>query len=130
MTDVCVHVMCERPRRARGLCEMHYGRLKRAGLGELRRSKAGRPSGVKLDAQQGINRNCVDCGQQPYGGGMRCLPCFQLRCDMRAAQLRKTSEVHTCVKHDPSPGCYVRCQCRCAGCRAAKSEYAKERLSV
>jgi len=84
MTDVCVHVMCEKPKRARGLCDMHYGRLKRAGLGELRRESPKRATGVRLDAQLGQNSNCVDCGQKPYGGGMRCLPCFQVRCDIRA----------------------------------------------
>jgi hypothetical protein len=80
---------CDRPLRARGLCEMHYQKEKRAGLGELQRAKPRRAEGVELLAQKGENRCCVDCGDRPWGGGMRCLPCFQRRCKERQEQLER-----------------------------------------
>jgi hypothetical protein len=42
-----------------------------------------------LLAQKGENRCCVDCGDRPWGGGMRCLPCFQRRCKERQEQLER-----------------------------------------
>lgn len=74
---------CSRPSRARGLCEMHYGRLKREGLGQLKRRPPARASGVRALAQEGKNTACVDCGADPWGGGMRCLPHFQRRATER-----------------------------------------------
>jgi hypothetical protein len=80
---------CDRPSRARGLCEMHYQKEKRAGLGELKRAKPKLAEGVELLAQKGENRCCVDCGDRPWGGGMRCLPCFQQRCRDRQEMLER-----------------------------------------
>jgi hypothetical protein len=79
VTNVCVHVGCDRPQRARTLCEKHYGQLKRAGLGPLMRQPPRQAQGVQLDAQLGQNSNCVDCGQKPWHGGMRCWDCFKAR---------------------------------------------------
>jgi hypothetical protein len=80
---------CDRPSRARGLCEMHYQKEKRAGLGELQRAKPKLAEGVEALAQKGENRCCVWCGNPPWGGGMRCLPCFQRRCKERQEQLER-----------------------------------------
>jgi hypothetical protein len=130
MTDVCVHIGCERPQRARTLCEMHYGRLKRAGLGTLHRKQPRQAQGIQLDAQLGQNSNCVDCGAKPFGGGMRCLRCFQVRCDARAELRRSLPSVHECTVHRPSMYCYKACQCRCSGCRADKARDDKQRYAV
>jgi hypothetical protein len=89
MTDLCVHLQCDRVSRARGLCEKHYGQLKRAGLGPLMRKEPARPSGLQGLCQLGQNRSCVDCGDSPWGGGMRCLPCFQRRVEVRRAALER-----------------------------------------
>jgi hypothetical protein len=90
MTDVCVHVGCERRKRARQLCEMHYQQLKRDGLGQLRRTKPKQATGVQLDAQLGQNTNCVDCGRAPWHGGMRCWDCFKARIVAREGQAART----------------------------------------
>jgi hypothetical protein len=82
---MCGQAGCARAVRARGLCEMHYGRLKRAGLGELHRAAPRQPSLLERLAQEGRNRQCVDCGDLPLFGGMRCLDCFQVRCDERSS---------------------------------------------
>ena len=110
MSDGCLIEGCGRRQRARQMCEMHYGQAKRAGLGELRRKMPERASGRKLDAQQGINSNCVDCWEKPYAGGMRCLPCFQARCDARAG-------THSVVQRPGTAGYAAGCRCR--GCREA-----------
>jgi hypothetical protein len=117
---------CERPHRARGVCEMHYGRLKRGGLGELQRRQPRQATGLQLDCQLGQNHNCVDCGAvRPFGGGMRCLPCFQVRCEERAARLG-----HACLKHAAGASCYKMCQCRCGECRDAIAMYARQRRAA
>jgi hypothetical protein len=79
----CAHVACDRSTRARGLCEMHYGQLKRAGLPPAVRRQPRQASGLQLDCQLGRNTRCVDCGDLPFGGGMRCLTCFQHRVSVR-----------------------------------------------
>jgi hypothetical protein len=69
MTDTCVHVGCVKVQRARRLCEQHYQQLKRSGLGQLERKQPRRATGLELDCQLGRNTACVDCGEQPWGGG-------------------------------------------------------------
>jgi hypothetical protein len=136
MTETCVHALCERPQRARRLCEMHYGRLKRAGLGELQRTPPRRADGVRLDAQLGQNSNCVNCGAKPWGGGMRCWTCFKVRVDERAVEVSRSVRTdvpvrsgfaHECRKHQPGVACYVKCRCRCSQCQDAKARYVRER---
>jgi len=83
-SERCVHVGCGSKQRSRRLCERHYQQLKRSGLGPLQRKQPARASGVQLWAQEGRNPDCVDCGDRPLFGGLRCLPCFQLRCDERS----------------------------------------------
>lgn len=85
----CELVVCDRPSRARGLCDMHYQKEKRSGLGELVRRVPTVAVGVEALAQKGANRCCVGCGDPPFGGGMRCLPCFQQRCRERQEQLAR-----------------------------------------
>jgi hypothetical protein len=139
MTDTCVHMMCDRPQRARRLCERHYMQLKRAGLGELERKQPRRAQGIQLDAQLGQNSNCVNCGRKPWGGGMRCWPCFKGRVAERADSVRRSggnvwdedapqpAVSHSCRKHEPAVVCYVKCGCRCGECRRYKSDYAREK---
>ena len=81
---MCGEAVCGRPVRARGLCEKHYMRLKRSGLGELQRAVPRQPSTLERLAQEGRNGQCVDCGVPPLFGGMRCLDCFRVRCDERS----------------------------------------------
>jgi len=76
---------CGRSSRARGMCEMHYQRAKRAGLDGLVRQLPSKPSTLERLAQEGRNRSCRDCGGVPLFGGMRCLSCFRRRCDERKA---------------------------------------------
>jgi hypothetical protein len=125
MADVCEKDGCERPQRARQLCEMHYMQLKRAGLGPLRRKQPRQAEGLKRDCQLGQNFNCVDCGQKPYGGGMRCLTCFQVRCEERAEK-----SAHACGKHAAGTSCYSMCKCRCGECRDAIKMYARQRRAA
>jgi len=75
---------CDRPARARGLCEMHYTRLKRRGLDAAGRRKPRPHTTLERLAQEGRNSACIDCGVPPMFGGMRCEGCFQVRCDERA----------------------------------------------
>ena len=124
MTKTCVHVGCDRPQRARTLCEKHYMQLKRAGLPNYIRQPPRQAKGLQLDCQLGRNRTCVDCGDEPFGGGMRCFPCFKQRVRARELELVRTSGPHTCTKHEPSVACYTIDRCRCHGCRTAKSDYA------
>jgi hypothetical protein len=114
----CAHVACDRSTRARGLCEMHYGQLKRAGLPPAVRRQPRQASGLQLDCQLGRNTRCVDCGDLPFGGGMRCLTCFQHRVSVRL----DTETAHECVAHMPSTNCYRTCRCRCRECREAVTE--------
>jgi hypothetical protein len=79
----------------------------------------GRPMTVIERARAGTNQFCVDCAERPWGGGMRCLPCFQLRVK------RNAGTEHLCVRHPPGASCYQICRCRCRECKDAKLEYAK-----
>jgi hypothetical protein len=79
--DGCVRVVA-----TRGICNMHYLRLRRSGeLGSYERAKPRQPSLLERLAQEGRNRQCVDCGRLPLFGGMRCLDCFRVRCDERSS---------------------------------------------
>ena len=69
----------------------------------------------------GQNKTCVDCSDVPFGGGMRCLRCFNLR------TTRNAGTEHLCVRHQPGASCYQICRCRCEGCREAKRMYARVR---
>ena len=73
-------------------------------------------------SRDGMNDACVDCGDAPFGGGMRCLPCMgkyvaKRRERVRAGLKGSIIDVHTCGKHRPSLTCYVKCRCRCRTCR-------------
>ena len=86
----CEEEGCFREVAARQFCNMHYLRRKRAGdLGVYERKAPRRPSVLERLAQEGRNERCVDCGDVPLFGGMRCLDCFRVRCaersDRRAA---------------------------------------------
>jgi hypothetical protein len=70
--------------RARGLCNRHYIEARRYGFGPVERSKPVQRSEVEVLAQAGKNRACVECGDEPLFGGMRCLDCFRVRCDERS----------------------------------------------
>ena len=120
--NVCEAEGCGRVQRARHLCEMHYGQLKRAGLGTLQRQKPRPPTALERDCQLGLNGSCVDCGDVPFGGGMRCLWCFQVRCDRRQVDLLAQGGPHYCLRHEPSLRCYKDCECRCDRCRECYSE--------
>jgi hypothetical protein len=85
----CVHIGCDRPQRARRLCEAHYAKLKRSGLGPVQRKQPEKPTGLKAMAQAGLNRSCVDCRAKPWAGGMRCWPCFKGRVAERADSVRR-----------------------------------------
>ena len=74
---------------------------------------------VRELAREGLNTVCVDCSDFPWGGGMRCLKCFQA-----AALRRKEVTEHRCIRHDPSPTCYQLCRCRCDECKESKRAYA------
>jgi hypothetical protein len=127
VTATCVHVACDRPQRARTLCEMHYGQLKRSGLGPLIRQPPRQAKGVQLRAQLGENTACVDCGAVPWGGGMRCWDHFKERVRNRESEVARTSTPHVCTRHEPSVTCYTMDRCRCHGCRQAKADYAADR---
>lgn len=124
MSEACSQDGCDRTKRSRGLCDKHYAKVKRAGLGELRKAQPKRATGRKLDCQLGQNFNCVDCGEPPLFGGMRCLPCFQSRCSSRML------EGHHCLKHSPGVGCYAMCLCRCVSCRAEVARVQRERRAL
>jgi hypothetical protein len=115
----CGEEGCDRQSRSRGMCAFHYKRAQRAGLGKLVRSKPREHTPLEIVCQQGKNPACVDCGVPPLFGGMRCLACFQRRCEANAGT------DHLCVKHPPGASCYQLCRCRCEDCRAAKRAYAR-----
>jgi hypothetical protein len=102
---------CDRVASARGLCSRHYDILRNnTRLEEQPRLRPQKAEGVHALAQKGENRECVDCGDVPLFGGMRCLDCFQTRCDQR----RHTTPHE--FAEPPSYGCYVK-GCRCSECR-------------
>jgi hypothetical protein len=80
--------------------------------GSSRDAPRGRP-GRPQHRLRGLRRH-------PWGGGMRCLPCFQQRVK------RNAGTEHLCVRHLPGASCYQICRCRCRECKDAKLEYAKK----
>ena len=113
----CVHLECDRPARIRGLCERHYDSLRK----RAKRLQAGMSGEQRLTLRQlcnaGLNQACVDCGDAPLFGGLRCLDCFQIRCDSR-----KGSDEHLFTAKVPSMTTY-RDGCRCAECREISARY-------
>jgi len=120
VTATCVHVACDRPQRARTLCERHYAQLKRSGLGPLQRKKPSKAEGLQLWAQEGTNRECVECGEAPLFGGMRCLTCFQVRADW------KRQTVPHRFPEPPSYSSYKR-GCKCRECQDYCAAYTRGR---
>ena len=115
---ICAHLQCEEASRTRGLCATHYKRLMRDTRPELIRQPLKVPDSLQRSCQEGTNRTCVDCGERPYGGGMRCLTCFQNRVEDR----RASEPQHDCGRHRQSRTCYRTCKCRCRGCQAFSAE--------
>jgi hypothetical protein len=122
---VCAHLQCDDLSRSRGLCAKHYKELQRRGLPDPQRKKQPKQAvGLQRRCQEGTNDTCVDCGDSPFGGGMRCLECFQRRVNVRLDE----EGTHECGKHSQSSTCYRACRCRCGGCRrAVADEKARER---
>jgi hypothetical protein len=84
------------------------------------------------DARAGLRRTCVDCGRPPYGGGMRCVPCFTRVATGRPASnqakpSRPAAASHECLRHEPGYTCYSLCKCRCVECRAGSAAYQRRR---
>lgn len=106
----CAHMMCDNAARKRGLCSTHYSRMHYARTGPV----------TTLDelCQAGLNRACVDCGAVPFGGGRRCLTCFQDRADRNRGE-------H--VANEPPSATSYSQGCRCRECKLASAEYARER---
>jgi len=107
-------VKCDSRATARGLCNRHYLQAKKHNFDGVHRAEPTVRTKVEEWARAGENPACVDCGDLPLFGGMRCLDCFQSRCDRR-----KESEPHQYAE-PPSYGCYVK-GCRCRECRAASA---------
>lgn len=74
-------------------------------------------SAVEL-AREGLNRSCVECGTYPFGGGLRCLPCFQARARQNAGE-------HT--SSEPVSYATYAMGCRCRGCKKASAAYTRRR---
>ena len=77
--------LCDKPPAARGLCNKHYLAAKKEGLGPAPKREPYQPSQVERLARDGRNPECIECGDEPLFGGLRCLPCFRRRCDERSA---------------------------------------------
>lgn len=106
----CAHMMCDQKSKAKGLCAVHYGRMHYAS------------SAIKTPLDElcnaGLNRECVQCGLEPFGGGMRCLACFQKR-----AMTNRGDHV---ADVPPSNSTYSA-GCRCRDCKLASAEYQRQR---
>ena len=116
----CSEDGCRRSSRARGMCEWHYKRAHRAGLGKLIRAKPREHTPLELACQQGRNPTCVDCGVPPLFGGLRCLDCFQQRC----------IEVRQTVPHmfdRPSSYITYNAGCKCRECMDHSAAAQRER---
>jgi hypothetical protein len=120
--DTCLHLQCSKRPTARGLCNAHYLSLKRRGLPPLERRKPSRPTNIQELVRAGLNEKCVDCDAVPYGGGMRCLPCFGKRCDERAKSL---SRAHLFPDRKPGDAAY-RDGCRCEQCKECHAGYQRK----
>jgi len=100
MVKQCVHVDCEKQRQDGQLCRRHYRQL-----------ADWTPTPVEELARLGRNVACVDCGDRPLFGGMRCHECFLTRVERR----RKTSD-HLFPDRASTPSTYSA-GCRCWDCR-------------
>jgi hypothetical protein len=101
---------CDGQIRARGLCNRHYLRARQNGFDGVEYAEPVQRTKVEEWARAGENPACIDCEDVPLFGGLRCLECFQVRCDRR-----RNSTPHDFID-PPSYGCYVR-GCRCSECR-------------
>ena len=89
-------------------------------------------------ARAGHNTECVDCGDEPLFGGMRCVRCFRGKAEQRRRNLASGGEgkpgrykkvgSHTCAKHEPAVVCYIKCRCRCIDCLQVMTDYRKKNL--
>ncbi|HEY7823345.1 MAG TPA: hypothetical protein VIG24_10945 [Acidimicrobiia bacterium] len=107
----CVNLMCDERQAQDGLCAAHWMRLANSRDGEM-------VTTLKERCQAGVNTACVDCGSSPFGGGMRCLSCFQSLARQRAGE-------HT-IAEPPSYGTYTM-GCRCRDCKRASANYTRLR---
>jgi hypothetical protein len=105
----CANMLCDQPAKKKGLCSTHYGRMMYGRVGPQ----------TTMDelCQAGLNRECVDCGETPFGGGRRCLPCFQVRAEQNRGE-------HV-ASEPPSSGTYSS-GCRCRDCKDAAAEYTRQ----
>ena len=110
MYDECVNMLCDNRAKKRGLCSVHYGRMMYGRVGPQ----------TTLDelCRAGLNGECVDCGDRPFGGGRRCLECFQ-----RRAMSARGEHVGS---GPPSNAGYSN-GCRCRDCKVAAADYQRER---
>ena len=69
-------------------------------------------------ARAGENRRCIVCADLPFGGGLRCLPCFQARARENAGEHRASER--------PSYATYAS-GCRCRACKRESAEYTRRR---
>lgn len=72
-------------------------------------------------AALGKNPRCVDCEVKPLFGGLRCLPCFQLRCRQNAGD-------H--LFGEPASLATYKRGCRCRACRAESASYTRRRRAA
>jgi hypothetical protein len=77
-------IKCDRPLVARRLCNKHYLAERKEGVPASGRAKPRELSPVEELARAGENLECIDCGDVPLFGGLRCLHCFRARCDERS----------------------------------------------
>jgi hypothetical protein len=69
-------------------------------------------------ARDGVNTVCVDCGDRPYAGGMRCLSCFQARVHEKRGE-------H--MFGEPASNATYGRGCRCRPCRDAAAADTRQR---
>jgi hypothetical protein len=104
---------CDGQIRARGLCNRHYLRARQNGFDDVEYAEPVQRTKVEEWARAGENPACIDCGDKPLFGGLRCLDCFQVRCERRQESAPKHKFVDA-----PSHWGYNR-GCRCRDCMDA-----------
>ena len=109
----CVNMLCDQTAKKKGLCLTHYSRMHYARTGPM----------TTLDemCRAGLNRECVECGEAPFGGGRRCLSCFQAR-----AIANRGDHV---ASQPPSSSTYSS-GCRCRACKDAAAASTRERRAA
>lgn len=107
----CVNLLCDAKAKKRGLCLTHYSRMHYS-------RTAGMSTPLHELCRAGLNSSCVDCGEQPFGGGMRCLSCFQERANRNRGE-------HV-ANVPPSNSAYGQ-GCRCRDCKLAAADYQRDR---